>query len=174
MSSRHGCTIAAAIAHKPATTTFASSSLLQASPSPLTLKPSAVRINAALTKTTSFHTSTTSLNAATSARLRAQAKEQYEEWAENEADTYRIDDERGLAKMSSLFVNGSRDRPFPMNPYYIARPPVSDKTKTIIYTLYAANPREWTPRKLGVQFGISIVRVQAILRLKAVEMKLEE
>ena len=64
------------------------------------------------------------------------------------------------------------NQPFPMNPYYQPVPPLSDKTRSHIYSLYLENPIEWTPRRLAEHFGISIIRVEAVLRLKALEQKL--
>jgi hypothetical protein len=59
-----------------------------------------------------------------------------------------------------------------MNPYFQHTAPLPDSIKDEIYKLYNENPTEMTPLKLGKQFNISIVRVQAILRLKALEKKM--
>ncbi|KAJ3413650.1 hypothetical protein HDV05_007718 [Chytridiales sp. JEL 0842] len=69
---------------------------------------------------------------------------------------------------------GRDNRPFPMNPYFQPTPPLSDSVKDEIYQLYMEKPAEMTPLNLAKKFGISIIRVQAILRLKALEKKYEE
>ncbi|EGF77304.1 expressed protein [Batrachochytrium dendrobatidis JAM81] len=66
------------------------------------------------------------------------------------------------------------NQPFPMNPYFKPDPPLSDKTRKAIYALFLEDQAYWTPRRLAEQFGIAIVRVQAILRLKALEGKLQK
>ncbi|KAJ3301592.1 hypothetical protein HDU93_006821, partial [Gonapodya sp. JEL0774] len=56
--------------------------------------------------------------------------------------------------------------PFPLNPFFVAVPPVSNAVREEIFQLYESNPQDWSPRKLGVKFSLSIVRVEAILKLK--------
>lgn len=70
------------------------------------------------------------------------------------------------------FVGGAK--PFPMNPFFIPKITISDKTRTQIYSLYKSSPEQWTPRALAEQFGISIARTDAILRLKALAASMEE
>ncbi|KAJ3178197.1 hypothetical protein HDU87_003749 [Geranomyces variabilis] len=60
-----------------------------------------------------------------------------------------------------------------MNPYFKPLPPLSDETRASIFRLYLEDPQQWTPRALAEHFGLSIVRVQAILRLKALAQKME-
>ncbi|KAI9205821.1 eukaryotic mitochondrial regulator protein-domain-containing protein [Polychytrium aggregatum] len=67
---------------------------------------------------------------------------------------------------------GKSPVPFPMNPLFRPKPPVAEATKQEIYKLFRADPKKNTPRSLGVQFGLSIIRVEAILRLKALEAKM--
>ncbi|KAJ2158134.1 hypothetical protein GGF46_004006 [Coemansia sp. RSA 552] len=59
--------------------------------------------------------------------------------------------------------------PFPMNPFFKPRKPVSDAKKEQIYAKYLENPLMFTPRVLGEKFSVSIKRVEAILKLKAIE-----
>ncbi|KAH8119987.1 eukaryotic mitochondrial regulator protein-domain-containing protein [Phellopilus nigrolimitatus] len=59
--------------------------------------------------------------------------------------------------------------PFPLNPSFRPPPPVSDKTRTLIYERYMSSPRKNNIRKLSAEFGISLKRVDAILRLKSME-----
>ncbi|KAJ3276646.1 hypothetical protein HDV01_004179 [Terramyces sp. JEL0728] len=59
-----------------------------------------------------------------------------------------------------------KDRPFPMNPYFKPQPPLSNKTRQEIFDLYEEDSTKWTLRQLADKFGISIVRTEAILRLK--------
>ncbi|KAJ3022254.1 hypothetical protein HKX48_006677 [Thoreauomyces humboldtii] len=58
-----------------------------------------------------------------------------------------------------------------MNPYFRPQAPLSDATRTEIFRLYVEDAQQWSPRALAEQFGLSIVRVQAILRLKALQKK---
>ncbi|KAJ1871667.1 hypothetical protein LPJ55_003730 [Coemansia sp. RSA 990] len=59
--------------------------------------------------------------------------------------------------------------PFPLNPFFRPRPPVSDKIKEAIYSNYLEDPVQVTPRFLADKYGISIKRVEAIIKLKAIE-----
>ncbi|ORY45298.1 hypothetical protein BCR33DRAFT_716581, partial [Rhizoclosmatium globosum] len=68
---------------------------------------------------------------------------------------------------------GAQGAPFPMNPLFKPVPPLSNASRDEIYALYTSNPETETPLKLAAQFGISIVRVQAILRLKALQQQME-
>ncbi|KAJ3194795.1 hypothetical protein HDU82_002325 [Entophlyctis luteolus] len=67
-----------------------------------------------------------------------------------------------------VFVGGNAS-PFPQNPLFKPVSPLSDAMRQQIYDAYVANPAEKTPRVLAGEFGISMVRVQAILRLKALQ-----
>ncbi|RKO90603.1 eukaryotic mitochondrial regulator protein-domain-containing protein [Blyttiomyces helicus] len=77
-----------------------------------------------------------------------------DEWCEKAGKAY----EYGRANVA---------QPFPMNPFFRPLPPLTDKTRTAIYDLWKKDPTLWTTRRLGEEFGLSIVRIQAILRLKA-------
>jgi hypothetical protein len=56
-----------------------------------------------------------------------------------------------------------------MNPFFQPKAPISDSTRTEIYKLYLKDPESWTPRALAEHFGISIIRTEAVLRLKSLE-----
>jgi hypothetical protein len=58
-----------------------------------------------------------------------------------------------------------------MNPFFVPTPPLNDKTRTTIYNLYLEEPERWTPLQLAEHFGLSISRIEAILRLKALQDK---
>ncbi|KAH9267350.1 hypothetical protein BASA84_000685 [Batrachochytrium salamandrivorans] len=75
---------------------------------------------------------------------------------------------------ASKTARQSKVSPFPMNPYFKPDPPLSDATRCSIYKLFLENEVFWTPRRLAEQFGISLVRVQAILRLKALGDQLKK
>ncbi|KAJ2415627.1 hypothetical protein GGI10_001569 [Coemansia sp. RSA 2530] len=66
------------------------------------------------------------------------------------------------------FINGS-NRPFPLNPAFRPRMPLPDAKKEEIYKDYLSDPVKNTPRILGAKYHISIKRVEAIIKLKAIE-----
>ena len=61
-----------------------------------------------------------------------------------------------------------------MNPSFKPPPPISDKTKDFIYERYMSNPKRFNVRVLSLAFGISLKRVDAILRLKGLENSWKE
>ncbi|KAI9311535.1 eukaryotic mitochondrial regulator protein-domain-containing protein [Dichotomocladium elegans] len=63
--------------------------------------------------------------------------------------------------------------PFPNNPLFQPRPPLSDQRRQEIYETFAANPEDWSIRKLATKFGISMRRVEAVLKLKESELVLK-
>ncbi len=63
-------------------------------------------------------------------------------------------------------------QPFPLNPHFIIVPPIDNNTRNTIYSQYMSNPTKWSPRKLAEKFSLSIIRVEAILKLKAHEQQL--
>ncbi|KAJ3009929.1 UNVERIFIED_CONTAM: hypothetical protein HDU68_002415 [Siphonaria sp. JEL0065] len=69
---------------------------------------------------------------------------------------------------------GPKGTPFPMNPLFKPVPPLSDATRQEIFDAYISNPEAESPLKLATRFGISIARVQAVLRLKALQKKMEQ
>ncbi|KAJ3064502.1 hypothetical protein HDU98_012097 [Podochytrium sp. JEL0797] len=73
---------------------------------------------------------------------------------------------------SAKFV-GKQGTPFPMNPLFKPQPPLSDKTRQEIFDAYMKDPENESPLKLATKHSISIARVQAILRLKALQKQME-
>jgi hypothetical protein len=72
-------------------------------------------------------------------------------------------------KKRSMLANISTRQPFPLNPSFKPPTPLSDSLRTSIYTMHAADPANNNTRVLSEQFGLSIKRVEAILKLKALE-----
>jgi len=66
------------------------------------------------------------------------------------------------------------DVPFPLNPSFKPPTPVSDTLKTHIYDQYMANPTVNDVRSLATRYGMSIKRIDAILRLKGLEAHWEK
>ncbi|KAI3644003.1 hypothetical protein MP228_010167 [Amoeboaphelidium protococcarum] len=62
-------------------------------------------------------------------------------------------------------------RPFPSNPWFVPETPVDDKVKEAIYQDYASNPLQTPVRKLALKYDLSVIRVEAILRMKHLEKK---
>lgn len=60
-------------------------------------------------------------------------------------------------------------RPFPRNPWFVPPSPVADQTRSQIYAEYCSDPYKWTPRQLALRYNLSVLRVEAILRLKHLE-----
>ncbi|TIA69733.1 hypothetical protein E3P92_03428 [Wallemia ichthyophaga] len=61
--------------------------------------------------------------------------------------------------------------PFPLNPTFKPPPPLSDALKTRIHSLNESDPHKYTPTKLSLDFKVSVDRIHALLRLKAVEKR---
>ncbi|KAJ3556706.1 hypothetical protein NM688_g1876 [Phlebia brevispora] len=59
--------------------------------------------------------------------------------------------------------------PFPLNPSFKPPTPVSDRLRTLIWEQFVANPSANGVRQLAERYGLSIKRVDAILRLKGLE-----
>ncbi|KAI0714949.1 eukaryotic mitochondrial regulator protein-domain-containing protein [Earliella scabrosa] len=60
-------------------------------------------------------------------------------------------------------------QPFPLNPSFKPPTPVSDAVRTTIWNEYITDPGQSNVRKLAQRHGLSIARVDAILRLKGLE-----
>ncbi|KAJ6601316.1 eukaryotic mitochondrial regulator protein-domain-containing protein [Mycena vulgaris] len=75
------------------------------------------------------------------------------------------------------WVSGSNDptaertvsAPFPMNPSFQPPTPISDATRSQIYTDYMLDPETNNIRALSQRYHISLKRIEAILRLKGME-----
>ena len=82
-------------------------------------------------------------------------------------------------RFSSDLIQGFKERkgfvrpnqPFPLNPYFKPNPPISNQTKQAIYQRYLEKS---TPRQLAEEYGLGLERVNAILRLKALEKQNQE
>jgi hypothetical protein len=61
--------------------------------------------------------------------------------------------------------------PFPHNPEFKPHSPITDTLRDRLYQLHAADPKNWTPRKLSALFKVAIPRIKAILKLKQEEAK---
>ncbi|KAI1793146.1 eukaryotic mitochondrial regulator protein-domain-containing protein [Ganoderma leucocontextum] len=59
--------------------------------------------------------------------------------------------------------------PFPLNPSFKPPTPISDSIRTAIWNDYIADPAVFNVRVLAQRHGLSIARVDAILRLKGLE-----
>ncbi|EJF67220.1 hypothetical protein DICSQDRAFT_96444 [Dichomitus squalens LYAD-421 SS1] len=59
--------------------------------------------------------------------------------------------------------------PFPLNPSFKPPTPISDSIRTAIWNDFIADPEVFNPRILAQRHGLSIARVDAILRLKGLE-----
>lgn len=64
-------------------------------------------------------------------------------------------------------------QPFPNNPLFQPRPPLSDALRQEVYEAFVSDPETWTVRKLATKYNISLKRVEAILKLKAAEKEME-
>ena len=65
-------------------------------------------------------------------------------------------------------------QPFPRNPSFKPPTPLSDNLRTVIYNSYATNPTANDPHTLSIRYGISVRRVEAIIRLKQLEATWKE
>ncbi|KAG8903307.1 hypothetical protein FRB99_003466 [Tulasnella sp. 403] len=63
------------------------------------------------------------------------------------------------------------DHPFPMNPHFKPPPPTSDSLRQAIFDAHVRNPELNSVRELSQRFGLSLKRVEAIIRLKGLEVK---
>ncbi|KAJ4477931.1 eukaryotic mitochondrial regulator protein-domain-containing protein [Lentinula lateritia] len=59
--------------------------------------------------------------------------------------------------------------PFPLNRSFVPPPPISDKQRSEMYSLYMLDPEKYSVRALSQKFHVSLDRVDAILRLKGME-----
>ncbi|CAO3596985.1 unnamed protein product [Absidia cylindrospora] len=77
------------------------------------------------------------------------------------------------ARPSEGTTNYLGTTPFPNNPLFQPRPPLSDTKREEIYQLYTSDPESWTVRQLAVKFGYSLKRIEAVLKLKSSEKVME-
>ncbi|KAF8575206.1 hypothetical protein K439DRAFT_1420040 [Ramaria rubella] len=64
--------------------------------------------------------------------------------------------------------------PFPLNPTFKPPTPLSDKLRQSIYNSHVANPVANDLHTLSTRYGISIKRIDAIIRLKQLEVQWTE
>ncbi|PWN51342.1 hypothetical protein IE53DRAFT_386296 [Violaceomyces palustris] len=64
--------------------------------------------------------------------------------------------------------------PFPLNPAFNPPPPLRQSVKDEIWAQHTSNPARWTVRALSEKFNIGLVRMEAVLRLKALENEFKE
>ncbi|KAJ1800177.1 hypothetical protein LPJ59_001287 [Coemansia sp. RSA 2399] len=88
----------------------------------------------------------------------------YDGWLSQQGNKYK-----DMIPGKTNYVGGRESFPFPLNPWFRVRTPLSDKVKEEIYREYLANPDKVTPRTLGDKYKLSIKRIEAILKLKAIE-----
>ncbi|CAG8531035.1 1126_t:CDS:2 [Ambispora gerdemannii] len=74
-----------------------------------------------------------------------------------------------LPRMDGTHYYG--ETPFPMNPLFKPEPPLHNSFKDKIYELFTE--QGLSPRQIGHTYSISIKRVEAILRLKHLEKKMQ-
>lgn len=88
----------------------------------------------------------------------------FEEWIQSDARVYK-------QPKPGMGPNWIGDTPFPLNPAFNPPAPVRQSTKTEIWKLHESDPAKWTIRALSEKFSIGLQRMEAILRLKALELE---
>ncbi|KAJ1667713.1 hypothetical protein IW140_001229 [Coemansia sp. RSA 1813] len=88
----------------------------------------------------------------------------YKGWLIQNGDKYKE-----MKPGKTNYIGGNTTAPFPLNPWFRVRAPLADVVKEQIYKDYLANPTKVTPRILGDKYKVSIKRIEAILKLKAIE-----
>ncbi|KAG8908061.1 hypothetical protein FRC01_007507, partial [Tulasnella sp. 417] len=63
------------------------------------------------------------------------------------------------------------DRPFPMNPTFKPPPPLGATLREMLFNLHVSDPEKNSVRELSQRFGLSLKRVEAVIRLKGEEVK---
>ncbi|CAO1632825.1 unnamed protein product [Parajaminaea phylloscopi] len=64
--------------------------------------------------------------------------------------------------------------PFPLNPSFCPVAPVSKKVRDELWKLHNQNTRKNSVRHLSSRFGLTVERVQAVLRLRALEQEMKD
>ncbi|KAJ2510375.1 hypothetical protein GGI11_005509 [Coemansia sp. RSA 2049] len=93
----------------------------------------------------------------------------YKGWLCKRAGKYKE-----MVPKATNYVSGNPAVPFPLNPWFRVRTPVSDELKEKMYKAYLERPDRVTPRTLSEKHGLAIKRVEAILKLKAIEHHMVE
>jgi Eukaryotic mitochondrial regulator protein len=65
-------------------------------------------------------------------------------------------------------------QPFPRNPTFKPPIPLSDNIRRAIYDSYVANPVANDAHTLSTRYGVSVRRIEAIIRLKQLEAQWEK
>ncbi|KAJ3095176.1 hypothetical protein HDU97_007213 [Phlyctochytrium planicorne] len=99
-------------------------------------------------------------------KLKEDAMAEAKKWLKSNAQRFRTSDGSGRAN----FV-GKDGKPFPMNKYFVPITPLNDGLREEIYQRFKKDSKGESPLKLAQEYGLSIARVNAILRLKALEKK---
>jgi len=86
----------------------------------------------------------------------------YKQWVEGEGSQFR-----NTKPHRTNWLGG--EVPFPLNPSFKPPPPLSNALRNQIFTRWKSNPVHYTPRLLSIHYGLSIKRIEAIIRLKAHE-----
>lgn len=66
------------------------------------------------------------------------------------------------------------DTPFPLNPSFNPPAPVAQRRRDAMWDLHAQDPTKHSVRALSRTFGLPMERIQAILRLKALEQEMKQ
>ncbi|KAG2213363.1 hypothetical protein INT47_009036 [Mucor saturninus] len=93
-------------------------------------------------------------------------RRRFHEWAHGSGAKYSRP-----AKGTTNYLGTSN--PFPNNPLFQPRPPLSDVRRQEIYNAFESDPETWSVRKLATKYGVSLKRIEAILTLKASEKEME-
>lgn len=56
-----------------------------------------------------------------------------------------------------------------MNPHFIVQPPIPNATKNKIYQMHMKDRKAYSLRMLAQQFNISLLRAEAVIKLKSIE-----
>ncbi|KAL1708277.1 eukaryotic mitochondrial regulator protein-domain-containing protein [Schizophyllum commune] len=93
----------------------------------------------------------------------------YKEFMQTVGQKYRNVD----INKKNNWLSADRLSPFPMNPSFRPPPPISDAKKELMWTLFQQDPDANSQLNLSRKFGVSLKRVDAILRLKGLEHDLK-
>ncbi|SPO45374.1 uncharacterized protein PSANT_03060 [Moesziomyces antarcticus] len=88
----------------------------------------------------------------------------FDEWIQSDARAYK-------QPKPGMGPNWIGDTPFPLNPSFNPPAPVRQSTKSEIWRLHTSDPATYTIRALSDKFSVGLQRMEAILRLKALEVE---
>ncbi|KAJ2614899.1 hypothetical protein H4S08_001501 [Coemansia sp. RSA 1365] len=101
-------------------------------------------------------------------RKKANSNLGFKQWLETEGEKFK----KAIPHSVNYLEKGRK--PFPLNPAFRPRAPLTDKIKEAIYKKYLNDPLLNTPRVLGDNYKVSIKRIEAIIKLKAIEYHMIE